>query len=261
MSYGQFAGELGRLTEGGRMAGTGEIGDPVTGVDGADVRGMLLAAGEVGRDLLSVDWSSTPLGPPSSWPQSLQTAVRILLSSRFAMWMAWGPELTFLCNDAYRRDTLGKKYPWALGRPAREVWAEIWPDIRRSIRATEVKRRGGPTRRATRQVDDVDPRSADSSTNTNELCKAQVRPVARVFGTPTGDLVAILGLGGLGHLGVQFAVKMGFRTAVIARGQGKGCAGVRARRAPLHRLHRHRRGRRAARYSADGRGGSARRRG
>lgn len=45
------------------------------------------------------------------------------------MWMAWGPELTFFCNDAYRRDTLGKKYPWALGRPAREVWAEIWDDI------------------------------------------------------------------------------------------------------------------------------------
>ena len=45
------------------------------------------------------------------------------------MWMAWGPELTFLCNDAYRRDTLGRKYPWALGRPAREVWAEIWPEI------------------------------------------------------------------------------------------------------------------------------------
>ena len=45
------------------------------------------------------------------------------------MWMAWGPDLTFFCNDAYRRDTLGKKYPWALGRSAREVWAEIWPDI------------------------------------------------------------------------------------------------------------------------------------
>ena len=60
---------------------------------------------------------------------SLQTAVRILLTSRFSMWMAWGPELTFFCNDAYRRDTLGKKYPWALGRPAREVWSEIWHDI------------------------------------------------------------------------------------------------------------------------------------
>ena len=36
-----------------------------------------------------------------------------------------------------------------------------------------------------------------------------------------GDTVAILGLGGLGHLGVQFAVKMGFRTVAIARGQDK----------------------------------------
>ncbi|WP_345702074.1 SpoIIE family protein phosphatase [Kitasatospora terrestris] len=44
------------------------------------------------------------------------------------MWMAWGPELTFLCNDAYRRDTLGSKYPWALGRPLQEVWAEVWED-------------------------------------------------------------------------------------------------------------------------------------
>ncbi|MFJ8691721.1 SpoIIE family protein phosphatase [Streptomyces roseolilacinus] len=45
------------------------------------------------------------------------------------MWMAWGPDLTFFCNAAYRRDTLGQKYPWALGRPASEVWAEIWDDI------------------------------------------------------------------------------------------------------------------------------------
>nr|WP_238420941.1 SpoIIE family protein phosphatase [Streptomyces taklimakanensis] len=45
------------------------------------------------------------------------------------MWMAWGPRLTFFCNAAYRRDTLGRKYPWALGRPASEVWAEIWDDI------------------------------------------------------------------------------------------------------------------------------------
>lgn len=36
-----------------------------------------------------------------------------------------------------------------------------------------------------------------------------------------GDLVAILGIGGLGHLGIQFAVKMGFRTVAIARGRDK----------------------------------------
>ncbi|MFI1654812.1 SpoIIE family protein phosphatase [Streptomyces sp. NPDC020472] len=49
------------------------------------------------------------------------------------MWMAWGPELTFFCNSAYRRDTLGRKYPWALGRPVREVWAEVWEDVRPRI--------------------------------------------------------------------------------------------------------------------------------
>ncbi|MEU1586864.1 SpoIIE family protein phosphatase [Micromonospora sp. NPDC005710] len=85
--------------------------------------------GEIGHDLGQVAWASTPLGDPSGWPQSLRTAVSILLSSRFPMWMAWGPDLTFFCNAAYRRDTLGRKYPWALGRPASEVWAEIWPDI------------------------------------------------------------------------------------------------------------------------------------
>ncbi|GLW35390.1 SpoIIE family protein phosphatase [Actinoplanes regularis] len=93
---------------------------------GADV---FAAGGEVGRDLATVDWSATPLGPPEGWPQSLRTTVSILLSSRFPMWMAWGPQLTFFCNAAYRRDTLGGKYPWALGRPASEVWAEIWDDI------------------------------------------------------------------------------------------------------------------------------------
>ena len=90
---------------------------------------MFTADEEVGRDLAAVDWATTPLGPAAAWPQSLQTAVDMLLSSRFPMWLAWGPQLTFFCNAAYRRDTLGRKYPWALGRPAREVWAEIWDDI------------------------------------------------------------------------------------------------------------------------------------
>ena len=90
---------------------------------------LFAADEEVGLDLEAVDWTATPLGPPGSWPQSLQTAVDILLSSRFSMWLAWGEQLTFFCNAAYRRDTLGRKYPWALGRPASEVWAEIWDDI------------------------------------------------------------------------------------------------------------------------------------
>jgi PAS domain S-box-containing protein len=90
---------------------------------------MFLRSGGVGRDLLKVDWAATSLGPPEGWPRSLQAVVRLVLSSRFPMWMTWGEELTFLCNDAYRRDILDAKYPWALGKPAATVWAETWCDI------------------------------------------------------------------------------------------------------------------------------------
>ena len=43
----------------------------------------------------------------------------------------------------------------------------------------------------------------------------------RNSGASGGDVVAVFGLGGLGHLGVQFAAKMGFRTVAIARGRDK----------------------------------------
>src|SRR5271165_5875239 len=90
--------------------------------------------GALGQLVAEFDWSKTPLGAIEEWPQSLKTVVRVLLTSRFAMWMSWGPELTFLYNDDYARMTLGKKHPWALGKPAREVWKEIWDDIGPRIR-------------------------------------------------------------------------------------------------------------------------------
>ena len=85
--------------------------------------------GELGRIMARWDWASTSVGPPGTWPSALRNVVRILLGSRFSMWMGWGPDLAFFYNDAYQRDTLRAKHPWALGRPAREVWAEIWEDI------------------------------------------------------------------------------------------------------------------------------------
>jgi signal transduction histidine kinase len=84
---------------------------------------------EMARLMRSHDWSVTAVGRPETWPLSLRTTVRTMLTSRFAMWMGWGPDLTFFYNDAYRTMTLGAKHPWALGRPARDVWAEIWPHI------------------------------------------------------------------------------------------------------------------------------------
>jgi PAS domain S-box-containing protein len=89
---------------------------------------FLSGGGELGALMRAKAWGDTPLGRPEHWPQSLKTVVRILLTSRYQMWMGWGKDLSFFYNDAYR-PTLGVKHAWALGCPAREVWKEIWPDI------------------------------------------------------------------------------------------------------------------------------------
>jgi PAS domain S-box-containing protein len=90
--------------------------------------GFLAGGGETGARLRGLNWSKTPLGPPAGWPQSLKTIVRVMLDSRYAMWMLWGPEYTFFCNDAYL-PTVGLKADWVLGARADKVWEEIWPDI------------------------------------------------------------------------------------------------------------------------------------
>ena len=74
------------------------------------------------------DWSSSPLGPPDSWPQSLRTVVGLLLQSRFPMFVAWGKDLGFLYNDPYG-EILGAKHPAALGSRFHDIWSEIWSDI------------------------------------------------------------------------------------------------------------------------------------
>jgi PAS domain S-box-containing protein len=89
---------------------------------------FLAGGGGVGKLMRAKRWHDTPLGPPESWHQSLKTVVRILLTSRYQMWMCWGPQLTMFYNDAYG-PTLGVKQQWALGASARDVWKEIWPDI------------------------------------------------------------------------------------------------------------------------------------
>ncbi|UAK23869.1 hybrid sensor histidine kinase/response regulator [Sphingomonas nostoxanthinifaciens] len=74
------------------------------------------------------DWSRSGLGDRATWPRSLETVIDLMLSSKFAMCLGWGPDLTLLYNDAYV-PFLGAKHPAALGQPLQTVWAEVWPDI------------------------------------------------------------------------------------------------------------------------------------
>ncbi|WP_428492648.1 ATP-binding protein [Rhodopila sp.] len=86
------------------------------------------AGGQMAALIEATDWTNTGVGPRHTWPHSLTTVLRMMLASRYQMWMAWGRDLTFFCNDAYT-PTLGDKHPWALGQPTRLVWSEIWPDV------------------------------------------------------------------------------------------------------------------------------------
>src|SRR5262245_32055945 len=90
--------------------------------------GLLTNGGEMGALMRAMDWSKTPLGVVTGWPQSLKTVVNLLLNSPYPMQIWWGENLTYFYNDAYR-PVLGDKHPVALGQSAREVWAEIWPDM------------------------------------------------------------------------------------------------------------------------------------
>ena len=95
---------------------------------------FLEGGGEVGALMRRHDWTRSPLGPPTRWPQSLRTVVGLLLTSKFPMFVAWGRELGFLYNDAYA-EILGGKHPSALGARFYDIWTEIWPDIEPLIAA------------------------------------------------------------------------------------------------------------------------------
>ena len=85
----------------------------------------LRGGGEMGACMRALDWSKTPLGPVTQWPQSLKTAVQIILGSHYPMFVWWGRELINLYNDAYA-PMLGQRHPHALGQPATQVWADVW---------------------------------------------------------------------------------------------------------------------------------------
>lgn len=86
---------------------------------------IFTGGGAVGALCREKDWSKTPLGPVETWPQSLKTAVSIVLTSSFPMIVLWGRELIQIYNDGYRL-LMGQKHPGGLGQANRECWPEVW---------------------------------------------------------------------------------------------------------------------------------------
>jgi PAS domain S-box-containing protein len=104
---------------------------------------FLAGGGEMGALTRAYDWSTSQLGTPETWSQSLRTAVRILLNTNHPMLIWWGPELIQFYNDAYRQTMGPERHPSALGQGGRECWAEIWDIIGPQIE--QVMSGGGAT--------------------------------------------------------------------------------------------------------------------
>ena len=103
---------------------------------------FLAGGGEMGERMRALDWSRTPLGAPEQWPQSLRTALSIMLGSRYPMFLWWGESFVNFYNDGYI-PVLGKRHPAALGANARELWAEIWDVV--GPQAESVMKSGAAT--------------------------------------------------------------------------------------------------------------------
>ncbi|MBD6616134.1 PAS domain S-box protein [Komarekiella sp. 'clone 1'] len=100
----------------------------MTEAKAANSNDLFARGGEMGALMRSLDWSQLPLGAVENWSSSLKTALSICLNSRFPMVIWWSKELVLLYNDAWQ-PILGTKHPQALGRPGKEIWAEIWDII------------------------------------------------------------------------------------------------------------------------------------
>lgn len=94
----------------------------------ADTQGAAALGGRMADLITAFDWHTTSLGDRENWPQSLKTAVDMILASGHAICLAWGPDRVLFYNDAYS-PILGARHPVALGGTLAEAWPEIWDEI------------------------------------------------------------------------------------------------------------------------------------
>lgn len=90
---------------------------------------FLAGGGEMGERIRAFDWTRSPLGAPHTWPASLRTALRILLTTNHPVFIFWGPSHSCFYNDAYSRSLGPEQHPGILGLDGLQAWHAIWPII------------------------------------------------------------------------------------------------------------------------------------
>ena len=109
----------------------------------SNIYNFLRGDGELAKLTRDFDWTTTPVGPIDTWPQSLRTMAGVILNSRVPMLLWWGEDMIQFYNDAYRPSFGNQgKHPGALGQRGEECWPEIWHIIKPLI---DKVRTGGAT--------------------------------------------------------------------------------------------------------------------
>lgn len=90
-----------------------------------------VGGGETGALIRVYDWSRTSIGPIATWPQSLKTAVDLVLRSPVPLVMLWGRDGIMIYNDAYSVFA-GGRHPALLGSKVLEGWPEV-ADLNRRV--------------------------------------------------------------------------------------------------------------------------------
>ncbi|MFU8851456.1 SpoIIE family protein phosphatase [Micromonospora sp. SL1-18] len=88
-------------------------------------------------------WADTPLGAPEEWDPAVRAVVDLVLASPVPMALLYGDDLVLVYNEGYA-ELIGARHPQALGRPAAEVFADIWHEPGTGEVIERAYRRGEP---------------------------------------------------------------------------------------------------------------------
>ncbi|SCG73222.1 SpoIIE family protein phosphatase [Micromonospora coxensis] len=80
---------------------------------------------QVAAAVLGHPWAATALGPPQQWDPAVRALVDVVLSSPVPMALYYGDRFVMLYNQGYS-ELIGDRHPDAIGRPAPEVFADLW---------------------------------------------------------------------------------------------------------------------------------------
>ncbi|MGY3439366.1 MULTISPECIES: GAF domain-containing protein [unclassified Marinovum] len=145
---------------------------------------LYLGQGALGVLMRSRDWQSHPLGRPSDWPQSLRTALQVMLASPMPSWLCWGPENYLFYNDACC-PLIGAAHPEALAQPAPLRIAHLWDQVAPSL--AKVSAQGEAARLTIAAPWGADPIAQDTAMTLSPIADGQGRTAA-VLCTVTSPL-------------------------------------------------------------------------